>query len=94
MTDWREAFDKLPEGVFYATYQGSIWRAVKSSFANGRSRKLVAEEAGGPGYLSLNIYLLTDGRALLKPCEIPEAAALAFICGAVPVGAPERADRS
>ena len=84
-------------GAFEATYQGNKWHAVRSDFSNGKSQKLVAEQAGGTGYISLNLYRLSDGRALLKPCEMPEQRVIDFVMNVcVPsrsVGAVTRADQ-
>ena len=93
MKDFLERFDALPEGAFDAVYRKARWHAVKSVFADGKSQKLVAERAGGVGYISLNLYRLSDGRALLKPCEMPERDVIDFVLGAS-VGATDRADRS
>ena len=73
------AFDRLPFGGYGGTYRGARYRITKSRMANGRSQKLVAEELGGPDYISLNLYRLASGAALLKPCEIPEEKAVAFV---------------
>ncbi|QFU07156.1 hypothetical protein PARPLA_00028 [Rhodobacteraceae bacterium THAF1] len=93
MNAFLAAFDALPIGAFEGTYQGARWRAVKSVFSDGKSQKLVAEEAGGKGYISLNLYRLSDGRALLKPCEMPEQVVIDFVLS-VSVGAGPRADQS
>ena len=79
------AFDGLPEGAFEAWYNGKRWHAVRSSHAGVQSAKLVAEEAGGRGYVSLNLYRLPDGRMLLRPCEMSAAKVHAFVCGAQPL---------
>ena len=47
--------------------------------AGGRSQKLEAEELGGTGYVSMNLYRLADGTAILKPCEMPEEEVRAFL---------------
>jgi hypothetical protein len=73
--------DGFPEGYFEATYLGRRYGARKASFNNGRSAKLVADELGGRDYISLNLYRLADGRALLKPCEMPEKKVADFILG-------------
>ncbi|TDL75209.1 hypothetical protein E2L08_14945 [Palleronia sediminis] len=72
-------------GTFRARFAGSDWIVSKTTFAGGGSGKLVAEELGGRGYVSLNLYRLPDGRALLRPCEMSEAWVTAFVLGAVPI---------
>lgn len=87
MKDFLEAFDQMPVGAFTATFDGRRYEAVRSVFANGKSEKLVAHEAGGADYISLNLYRLSDGRVLLKPCEVTEAKVRAFVLS-LKVGAP------
>jgi hypothetical protein len=74
------AFDRLPLGAFTARYNGRIYHAVRRDFAGGRSQELVAHEAGGTDYISLNLYRLQSG-ARLKPCEMPEKKVVRFVIG-------------
>ena len=78
MQDFLAAFDALPFGEFTGTAHGRRYVAVKSGFAGGASQKLLAEELGGPDYISLNLYRTASG-ALLRPCEMPEAKVIAFV---------------
>ena len=78
MQDFLAAFDALPFGRFTGAAHGRRYVAVKSGFAGGASQKLVAEELGGPDYISLNLYRTASG-ALLRPCEMPEAKVIAFV---------------
>lgn len=73
------AFDALPFGSYGGTFQGRRFRVTKSQFSGGRSQKLVAEELGGNDYISLNLYRLATGEALLKPCEMPEEKVTTFV---------------
>ncbi len=77
------AFDTLPEGGYGGTYEGKRYRITKTVMATGRSQKLEAEELGGNDYISFNLYRLTGGIALLKPCEMPEAKVVAFVMGVI-----------
>ena len=72
-------FDTLPVGGYGGTAFGKRWRVTKTVMASGRSQKLEAEELGGNGYVSMNLYRLADGSAILKPCEMPEADVRAFL---------------
>lgn len=72
-------FDALPVGGYGGTAHGVRWRVTKTVMAGGRSQKLEAEELGGNGYVSMNLYRLADGTALLKPCEMPEDEVRAFL---------------
>lgn len=78
------AFDALPAGGYGGTYDGRRYRIVKSRFASARSEKLEAEELGGTDYISLNLYRLATGEALLKPCEMSVEKVRAFVLGVVP----------
>lgn len=77
------AFDALPEGRFFGTFEGRRYVATKTGFAGGSAQKLVAEELGGRDYISLNLYRLTNG-PVLKPCEMPEEKVLRFVLGLEP----------
>lgn len=78
------AFDALPEGSSEGHFAGRRYRLRKSVHAGGASRKLVAEAVDGSDYISLNLYLLKDGRALLRPCEMPERKVRDFVLGVEP----------
>ena len=78
------AFDALPTGGYGGTYQGKRYRITKTIMATGRSQKLEAEELGGNDYISFNLYRLTDGTSLLKPCEMPEDKVVTFVLNVTP----------
>jgi hypothetical protein len=82
--DFLAAFDTLPFGGYGGTYEGRRYRIVKSQFAAARSQKLEAEELGGPDTISLNLYRLATGEALLKPCEMPAEKVRDFVLGVTP----------
>ncbi|MEL7115125.1 MAG: hypothetical protein AAGP08_05955 [Pseudomonadota bacterium] len=77
-SDFLQAFRALPIGTFTGTSDGRRYTINKSSFANGKSWKLIAEELGGTDYISLNLYL-TDRQAALRPCEMPEDKVVRFV---------------
>ena len=77
--EFLDRFDALPVGGYGGTAFGKRWRVTKTIMAGGRSQKLEAEELGGTGYVSMNLYRLADGTAILKPCEMPEAEVRAFL---------------
>ncbi|SER83543.1 hypothetical protein SAMN04490244_103174 [Tranquillimonas rosea] len=84
MTDaFRRAFDALPEGTFTGTAHGRRWVVAKTSWADGRSRKLWAEAEDGD-HVSLNLYTLRDGRQRLRPCEMSDDKVVAFVLALVP----------
>jgi hypothetical protein len=67
-----------------ARVDGIRWRAARTIHAGGRSEKLEATALTGPGYVSANIYRLSDGTARLHPCEMPAGDVVAFVLAAVP----------
>lgn len=73
----------LPTGSSTGRYHDRRYIATKSVFGGGRSIKLVAEELGGPDYISLNLYQLNSG-ARLFPCEMSRAKVVAFVTGFQP----------
>lgn len=75
------AFDALPTGAYGGTFEGRRYRITKSLMATGRSQKLEAEELGGTDYISFNLYRLTGGEALLKPCEMSAEKVRDFVLG-------------
>lgn len=81
--EFLSAFDALPVGAYGATAYGRRYRVTKSTYSSGRSQKLVAEELGGNDYVSLNLYRLATGAALLKPCEMPEQKVREFVLNVV-----------
>ena len=81
------AFAALPLGAFVGRSAGRRYRVVRQVVAGGRGGKLEAWEIGGPDYVSLNLYHLTDGPRL-RPCEMPEAKVRAFVAGLVVEGEP------
>lgn len=73
----------LPLGQSRAQLGTATWLLTKSTSTRDRAVKLVAEELGGPGYLSLNLYELSAGPRLF-PCERPMAEALALLRALLP----------
>jgi hypothetical protein len=82
--DFLAAFDALPLGGYGGTYEGRRYRIVKSQFSAARSQKLEAEELGGSDHVSLNLYRLATGEALLKPCEMPAEKVRDFVLRVIP----------
>jgi hypothetical protein len=82
---FRAALARISEGYCEGASGGRRYRVEKTLYADGRSLKLVAWELGGTDYISLNLYRLSGGRDMLKPCEMPEAKVRAFVLGFEPV---------
>jgi peptide-methionine (S)-S-oxide reductase len=76
---------RVPEGWSRVAYDGRAWSLTRSTRLGGQVLRLYAEELGGTGVVSANLYLLQD-EWVLKPCEMPAEAVLAFLAGWVPSG--------
>lgn len=71
---------RLPPGASTVRYRGVRWAVTRSSYADGRSLKLWAEELGGTDVVSANVYAGSAGEAF-RPCEMPAEKVLAFLRG-------------
>ena len=75
--------DRVPQGWTSATYDGRRWGLSRQDRAGGRVVAVDAEELGGTGIVSANVYR-TPGGDLLRPCEMPAETVLAFLRGWTP----------
>lgn len=76
--------DKLPVGYSEGCYRGRRYGTTVSVSADGKRRKLFAEELGGVDRISFNLYVLSGDRIKLKPCEMPDAKVIDFVLGYEP----------
>ena len=76
--DVAQRLNALPLGTSLGCAHEKRYVTTRSLFNAGKSTKLVAEELGGPGYISLNFYNLTSG-ARLYPCEMPAQKVIDFL---------------
>lgn len=80
---------QLPEGWSAVRYRGRRWGVSRTRQAGGRVEKLYAEELGGTGVVSANLYLpggtQDEGDEQLRPCEMPAADVLDFLRGWEPL---------
>ena len=74
----------LPPGYSEGLYQGRRYGITRTSSPDGRRHWLFAEELGGPGRVSCNLYRLGPGRLTLRPCEMPAEVVTAFVLGVRP----------
>ncbi|MEO0601174.1 MAG: hypothetical protein AAF211_07045 [Myxococcota bacterium] len=79
LTDFLDRFDALPDGAFDVGYDGRRYAVSLHRADGGRRSRLFAEELGGTDHVSFNLFRLADGRALLKPCEMPETKVRRFV---------------
>ncbi len=64
-----ELIDGLPEGYSEGFYQGRKYGISKTTFNQGKSSKVFAEELGGTDFISLNFYR-TSKKDLLRACLV------------------------
>lgn len=83
MSSFPAAVDALPTGTVFRTSDGRSYRVTRSIHAGGRSVRLEAQDLVGRDRLGFNLYRLTDGRALLKPCEVSAEKVRRFVCDAI-----------
>lgn len=84
----------LPEGSSQVRYRGRRWAVTRTVQQGGRVQKLWAEELGGRGVVSANLYRAAAGDRF-RPCEMPAAEVLDFLTGwAPPVTSGTRAGRA
>lgn len=80
---------RLPEGWSAVRYRGRRWGVSHTRHVGGRVEKLHAEELGGTGIISANLYLpggIEQGDdEQLRPCEMPAADVLDFLRGWEPL---------
>lgn len=77
---------RLPVGWSEVVYRGRRWSVTRTVQQAGRVEKLWAEELGGPGVVSANLYLVSAGEQL-RPCEMPASVVLDFLTGWAPLRA-------
>ena len=81
-----ELLARLPEGWSAVRYRGRRWGVSRTRQAGGRVEKVYAEELGGTGVVSANLYLPgPDDDEQLRPCEMPAAVVLDFLRGWEPL---------
>lgn len=84
MDDHVALFERVPLGWSEVLYDGRRYGVTRTVAAGGRAWAVYAEELGGQDVVSSNLYL-TEGEALLRPCEMPVAKVIAFLTDLVPL---------
>ncbi|MEO3414448.1 hypothetical protein AAFO92_07325 [Roseovarius sp. CAU 1744] len=82
--DFLKVFDALPMGTFTGVSNGRQYIVTRQDFAAGNSQKLIAEELGGNGYISFNLYRLASGMRLY-PCETTQEEVVDFVVNLRPL---------
>lgn len=81
LPDFEHALSKLPDGAMEGMFQGQKWGATIQRSADRRRIWLFAEQRGGTDIVSFNLYVLSGGKAVLKPCEMSSDEVIAFVLG-------------
>ncbi len=71
---------RVPAGWTRVRHGGRTWGLSRTDHAAGRSVFVEADELGGPGRLSANVWFTADG-PVLRPCEVPAEDVLALLRG-------------
>lgn len=91
MDDFLEKLAALPCGYSEGLLDGRRYGVTLSVSADKKCWKLFAEELGGNDHVSFNLYFLSSGAPLLKPCEMAEPKVIAFVLGYAPYATKESA---
>lgn len=79
LPDFLDRFLALSSGYRSVIVDGKRYGLSIEISADGKRRKLYAEELGGNDHVSFNLYLLDGKEPLLKPCEMPAAKVIDFV---------------
>jgi hypothetical protein len=71
----------LPQGYGEGEFEGRRYGVTVNASADGRRWWVWAEDLGGADRVSANVYVLGDGRVLLKPCEMETSKVEDFLEG-------------
>jgi hypothetical protein len=75
--------ERVPPGWTAVAYDGSAWGLTRTDHAGGATSTLYAEQLGGTGVVSANVWR-TSGGEVLRPCEMPARVVLDFLRGWTP----------
>ncbi len=87
-TELHTLVDRVPVGWTEVGYAGRSWGLTRADHAKGGTTTLYAEELGGPGAVSANVWH-TRGGDVLRPCEMPARDVLDFLRGWTPPAHPD-----
>lgn len=79
MENFIARLQSLPNGYSTGLFDKQKYAVTISSSADGRRYKLYGEELGGDDFVSLNLYIPTNGKPQLKPCEMPAEKVINFV---------------
>jgi hypothetical protein len=83
-SDLASLVSRVPEGWTAVRYDGRRYGLTRTTRAGGAGIAIYAEELGGTDVVSANVYR-TSAAHVLKPCEMPAEAVLAFLRGWTPL---------
>lgn len=70
---------RLPLGTSEGLWNGRRYGATLSASVDLKRWSLFAEERAGRDIVSFNLYVLSDGTVLLKPCEMATEKVVRFV---------------
>ena len=74
-----DLLSRIPDGWTRQLVAGVPWGVSRVDHVGGRTTTLTAQQLGGIGFLSANVWHTTTGGTLLRPCEVPAAEVLQFL---------------
>ena len=69
---------RVSDGWARRVVAGVPWGVSRVEHVGGRTTTLTAEQLGGTGFLSANVWHTTAG-PVLRPCEVPAADVIRFL---------------
>ncbi|CAN7556285.1 MULTISPECIES: hypothetical protein [Ensifer] len=81
LVKFEKALAELPEGYVHGIFQGRRWSATVRRSADWRRVWRYGEELGGADVVSFNLYVLSDARTILRPCEMSSSKVVDFVLG-------------
>lgn len=77
-TDLDKLLERVPSGWSRHVVDGRTWGVSRVEHANGKSTSFTADQLGGSGFFSANIWHTING-PILRPCEVPTETVLEFL---------------
>lgn len=82
--DFARALAALPDAYVEGRFHGRRWGLTVRRSDDRRRVWLFAEELGGKEIVSFNLYVVSEGRSALKPCEMSSQKVVDFVVGFQP----------
>ena len=83
--DFEAALECLPRGYSEGFFDGRRYGVSVQRSDDGRRNSLFARDLAGTDIVSFNLYRVTNGETLLRPCEMSSEKVVRFVLGFTPV---------